>query len=235
MANFLYSDCNRKTLKMNRINVVMNDSYEKQIASFIAAGNVVIGKPEKVLGDFNLNFQSGKNSSITFSEGCILNNVSINMENGSGEWKVGKKTYIRGRYFIGAGSKIEIGDQTAMNRHVLIVATEGASITIGKDCLFSDITMSTTDWHSIIDDMTGERINPAKCIVIEDSVWLGENVTIQKGITIGKNSIIGSKALVTKTIPPGSLAVGIPAKIIRENVRWQRVLIPMDFLPAEPY
>ncbi|MFZ4215887.1 acyltransferase, partial [Pantoea endophytica] len=68
-----------------------------------------------------------------------------------------------------------------------------------------------------------------------DSVWLGENVTIQKGITIGKNSIIGSRALVTKTIPPGSLAVGIPAKIIRENVRWQRALFPMDFLPAEPY
>lgn len=63
MTKLLYSDCNRKTFKMNRNNVVMNDSYEKQIASFIAAGNVVIGKPEKVLGDFSLNFQSGKNSS----------------------------------------------------------------------------------------------------------------------------------------------------------------------------
>ncbi|WP_052696983.1 acyltransferase [Pantoea sp. SM3] len=213
----------------------MSTEFEEKIKEFIAAGNIVEGRPTRVAGKFELVYLKGKNSKIIFGNGSVLNSVSINMEQGDGNLHFGEDTYIRGRYFVGAQSTIAIGNKTAMNRHSLFVATEKASITIGNGCLISDISMSTTDWHSIIDDESGKRINPAKDIIIEDSVWLGEAVTIQKGITIGKNSIIGAKALVTKPIPPGSLVVGMPAKIIRSGVRWQRELIPMDSLPAANY
>lgn len=53
-------------------------------------------------------------------------------------------------------------------------------------------------------------------IIIEDNVWLGEGVVVLPGVTIGENSIIGSNAVVTKSIPKNSVAGGNPAQIIRE-------------------
>ena len=66
-----------------------------------------------------------------------------------------------------------------------------------------------------------EFIEGIKPIIIEDNVWIGENVTILKGVRIGKGSVIGAGSLVCKDIPDGSLAVGSPAKVIKENITWQ--------------
>jgi acetyltransferase-like isoleucine patch superfamily enzyme len=52
-------------------------------------------------------------------------------------------------------------------------------------------------------------------VIIEDNVWIGENVVVMPGITIGKNSIIGANAVVTKSVPENSVAVGVPATILR--------------------
>ena len=51
-------------------------------------------------------------------------------------------------------------------------------------------------------------------VIIGDNVWLGRDVTICKGVTIGDNCIIGTKSVVTKSIPSNSIAVGVPAKVI---------------------
>jgi acetyltransferase-like isoleucine patch superfamily enzyme len=52
-------------------------------------------------------------------------------------------------------------------------------------------------------------------VLIKKNVWIGEGVCILPGVTIGENSIIGSNAVVTKSIPANSVAIGIPAKIIK--------------------
>lgn len=57
----------------------------------------------------------------------------------------------------------------------------------------------------------------AKDIVIGDNVWIGHGVYIMPGVTIGNNSIIGAKAVVTKSIPADSIAVGIPAKVVKSR------------------
>lgn len=54
-----------------------------------------------------------------------------------------------------------------------------------------------------------------KPVTIEDDVWLGARVCILPGVTIGKGSIIGACAVVSKSIPPYSLAVGNPAKVVK--------------------
>ena len=53
-------------------------------------------------------------------------------------------------------------------------------------------------------------------VVIEDNVWLGDNVCVLSGITIGKGAIIGANSVVTHSIPPYSVAAGTPAKVIKQ-------------------
>ncbi|MBL4677498.1 MAG: hypothetical protein JKY70_15040 [Mucilaginibacter sp.] len=64
-----------------------------------------------------------------------------------------------------------------------------------------------------------------KPVIIEDNVWIGETVSVLPGVTIGKGSIIGASAVVTKNIPPYSIAVGNPAKVIKtynfESNSWE--------------
>ena len=55
------------------------------------------------------------------------------------------------------------------------------------------------------------------CVVIEDNVWLGDNVCVLPGVTIGKGSVIGANSVVTHSIPPYSIAVGTPAKIVLKD------------------
>lgn len=56
-----------------------------------------------------------------------------------------------------------------------------------------------------------------KPITIEDDVWVAGRVNIIAGVTIGKGSVIGAGSVVTKDIPPYSVAVGVPAKVIKER------------------
>jgi len=53
-------------------------------------------------------------------------------------------------------------------------------------------------------------------IVIEDNVWIGTRAIILKGVTIGEGSVVGAGAVVTRSVPPGVLVGGVPARVIRE-------------------
>jgi acetyltransferase-like isoleucine patch superfamily enzyme len=63
------------------------------------------------------------------------------------------------------------------------------------------------------------RQQPLTCkgITIEDDCWIGTGVRILDGVTIGQGSVIGAGAVVNKDIPPYSVAVGVPAKVISKR------------------
>ena len=52
-------------------------------------------------------------------------------------------------------------------------------------------------------------------VTIGDNVWIGAKVMVTKGVTIGENAVIGANSVVTRDIPANSVAVGIPARVIR--------------------
>ena len=56
-------------------------------------------------------------------------------------------------------------------------------------------------------------------VFIEDDVWIGAHVTVTDGVRIGKGSVIGAGAVVTRDIPPYSVAVGVPARVIKSRGR----------------
>ena len=82
------------------------------------------------------------------------------------------------------------------------------------------IDVRTGDSHSIINNITRERLNPAKSIVIQEHVWIGKNATVLKGVTVGSHSIIGSNSMVVKDVPVNCIVGGSPAMIIKDNVDW---------------
>lgn len=138
---------------------------------------------------------------------------------------VGRNVTLRGSIQASENSVITIGDNVVMNRTCVLRAAEGADITIGGGCLLSDVHIYSSDLHSVIDVDTGQRLNPAKPVLIEERVWLSSGVIVLPGVIIGHDSIIGARSVVTKDVPPNSLAVGTPAAVARSGVRWSRTRI----------
>ena len=87
----------------------------------------------------------------------------------------------------------------------------------------TDIIIRLSDFHTIIDNKTNKVINYGKDIIIEDNVWIAQNVTVLKGVNIAKNSVIGVGSVVTKDCNnQNSIYAGIPAKMIKTNIAWLR-------------
>ena len=119
------------------------------------------------------------------------------------------------RVIIGAG--VQIND--------FVHITGVSRVSIGNGVLIaSRVFISDSDHgvyggngaHSSPDIPPALRPLTAKPVVIEDNVWLGENVSVLSGVTIGKGSVIGTGSVVTKDIPAYSIAVGIPARVIKK-------------------
>ena len=118
---------------------------------------------------------------------------------------------------------LSVGKNTTIENAELAVAETGSQLTIGEDCMLSsNIRISTTDSHSIVDRYSGKRLNHAKSISIGNHVWIGYNANINKGVTIGSNAIVAGNTLVTKDVPSFTIVAGIPGKVVKENVAWNR-------------
>lgn len=140
---------------------------------------------------------------------------------------IGSKCNL-GSLFIHAAKNahISIGDRSGFSGQVRLLLHEARRIEIGGGCLFaSDTDISVSDMHSIIDIASGERVNPARNVIIEERVWVGKRVIILKGSHIEAGSIIGAGSIVSGRIAPNSLAVGIPAKVTRSGVTWKHKLL----------
>lgn len=118
---------------------------------------------------------------------------------------------------------VKIGKDSSFVDTTISIADNKNSVLIGKDCMFSrGITMLTSDFHSIVDMSTNNRINWGKDIIIEDHVWIGIEAMVLKGAVIGCSAIVGARAVVTQPIPAYSMAMGAPIKKVRSGVTWER-------------
>jgi maltose O-acetyltransferase len=112
-------------------------------------------------------------------------------------------------------SQIIFGDNVTLNNGFSAEAmnkiTIKSNVLIGVNCSIMD-----HDGHNLaIDQRIDGKPNSAQ-VLIEENVFIGDNVTLLKGVTVGKNSIIGNGAVVTKSIPANVIAAGNPAQVIRE-------------------
>ena len=116
--------------------------------------------------------------------------------------------------------KLVIGDNVSINYSVHIAAID--KIIIGDGTLLSSKIFITDHFHGdtsrkSLETPPSKRLLFSKGpVIIGKNVWIGENVAIMPGVTIGNNSVIGANSVVTNNIPSFSVAVGSPAKVIKE-------------------
>lgn len=110
--------------------------------------------------------------------------------------------------------KIYIGASTYINRNVFLDAAE--SIVIGRECAIGPDCYITDHDHGQ-DPSLPPLSQPliSKPTQIGDRVWLGAKVVVLKGVTIGDDTTVGAGSVVTKDLPAGVIAAGVPARVIR--------------------
>ena len=113
------------------------------------------------------------------------------------------------------GAELKLGDNSFINSDCKIRCHK--SITIGNNCAIShDFTVMDSNAHKL------EGNTSTSPVIIGSHVWIGTRVTILSGVTIGDGAVIAGCSLVTHDVPPAALAGGIPAKIIKEHIRWEK-------------
>jgi len=165
--------------------------------------NIIVGKSVRLKGVF---FEiKGNNNKIIISDDVIF--------------------YEKGYFLIeGNNCCIRIGKESTFGSVDLFAGESNTKIEIGERCMFSrSISVTTSDFHSIIDISSGKRINKASDIKIGNHVWVGYSAYIYQGVSISDDSVIAAKAFVNKSFDSGNVIIaGIPAKVVKEGITWSR-------------
>lgn len=193
----------------NNTNIVASDK------GTIKLGNRVgIGKNTTFAAYYQGILSLGDSSCIGDSTTCnSINHAIVNLGSGIRLANCGS---LGGDHGI-----VTVGNSTTINPHFYIGCTH-SKIEIGEDNMFSFFVKMNAGSHEIIDKNTGGVIDNTMPIVTEKHVWLGMGTTLLPGCHIGEGTIIGACALVNKPLPVHSICVGIPVKIIRSNIEWNR-------------
>lgn len=167
---------------------------------------------------------NGNRNTLEFAPQCRLWNLNLEIVGDNHHLIVGEGCSIRGGHWLleDQGSRLIIGAGTTMIDDRLI-ASEGRTIALGEDCMLgAGIEIRCSDGHSILEKATGARINPPADVTLGSHVWLGAAVRVLKGVTIGSGTVVAAGAVVTRDLPEGCVAVGIPARAVRTEVTWDR-------------
>lgn len=141
----------------------------------------------------------------------------------------GKNFQLGSNPIINSPTMIEAGDNVSIGPNVVLYAIYKKIIFGNNVLLGPNVTMVNGD-HSIrkigvpIIDNHEKLPGDDADIIIEDEVWIGANVTVLKGVTIGRGSVIAAGAVVVKSIPPYTIAGGVPAKVLKARFTIEEVL-----------
>ena len=138
--------------------------------------------------------------------------------------EVGEGVHIRPPFRCEYGTPVSVGAGTFMNYDCLML--DVVSITIGAACQIATRVQFLTATHPIDPGPRRAGWESGAPIVIGDNVWLGGGVTVCPGVTIGDDTVVGAGSVVAKDLPAGVVAVGTPARVIREIGDADRIEVP---------
>lgn len=135
----------------------------------------------------------------------------------------GENVYLQGPIYFDFGTNISMGKDSFANFNFTVM--DEGKVTIGKSVFIGpNVSIVTAihplcyqDRNSFFNEKTGcvTNLEYTGAVAIGDNCWLGAGVTVCPGVTIGVGCVIGAGSVVTRDIPPNSLAVGVPCCVIR--------------------
>jgi acetyltransferase-like isoleucine patch superfamily enzyme len=177
------------------------------------------------LPNVKVNF-TGSNNRLMIATPAKLRNVNIDFDCDNGTLSIGEHPHgpaFGGSIRVGQDATVRIGRNVSSTAGVVISAVEGVTVSIGDDVMFaSENQVRADDGHPIFDVRSGKRVNTSRDITIGNHVWLAWGVAVLGGATIGDGSVIGYGSVVTRPIPNNCVAAGLPAKVVRRHVAWER-------------
>jgi acetyltransferase-like isoleucine patch superfamily enzyme len=145
-----------------------------------------------------------------------------------GEFRIGDDVLIsRGCIVSGKGGNLSVGPRANIGPACQLWSIGGLSI--GADTLLAGqcyVGGGRYDPDGPIDVPMSEQSLPAGSAAIGSDCWLGAGVVVLAGVTIGRGSVVGAGAVVRHDIPPYSIAVGVPARVIRRRRQAPREAVP---------
>lgn len=171
---------------------------------------------------FQINFLGSNNRVIVHPSveirGLVVHllgsNISLVIHEGS---RVGNG-YI---WLSGDSARVSIGPGSYLIDNRINLTDSHSRIDIGPGCMLgTGAEIRLGNGHVLYDANTGKILNQAHHVVLGSRVWLAQDSLILKDVEIGHDSVIGARSVVTRDIPPRSVAAGIPAKVIRSRVAW---------------
>lgn len=127
---------------------------------------------------------------------------------------MGEHVLVTPPFWCDYGYSISMGNYFYSNHNLVI--NDGAPVTFGDHVLIGPNCCLTTAEHAIDPELRKEGVEIAKPITVGNNVWIGAGAILLAGVTVGDNSVIGAGSVVTKSIPGGVVAVGVPCKVLRE-------------------
>lgn len=136
----------------------------------------------------------------------------------------GEHAEVRPGAYIGNCSNVSIGARVVVRPLSILFASSPldyagkGSIIIEDGVLLGPAVSIYTNKHRFADaavPIINQGTETGENVVIERGAWIGAGTIILPGVTVGRNAVIGAGSVVTKDIPEYTLAVGVPAKVIR--------------------
>lgn len=134
--------------------------------------------------------------------------------------KTGEQVWIEAPFHCDYGWNIEVGENFFANYNLVIL--DVGKVTIGKNAQIAPNVSIYTAGHPIHPESRNTGYEYGIPVNIGDNVWIGGNVVILPGVTIGDNVVIGAGSVVSKDLPPNSIAVGNPCRVVREITQEDR-------------
>lgn len=127
---------------------------------------------------------------------------------------IGEDSEIRPPLYCDYGMYTHIGDRTFVNFGVTFL--DVAPIRIGDDVQIATHVQFLTPTHPLDPEPRRDKWEAAKPITVGNNVWIGGGAIILPGVTIGNNTVVGAGAVVTADLPENVVAVGNPARVVRQ-------------------
>lgn len=129
---------------------------------------------------------------------------------------VGEGTIVRPVFRCDYGTQIHLGERTFVNYDCIML--DVAPIIVGSHCQIGTRVQLLTPAHPIDPDARRMGWEYGRPITVGENVWLGAGVIVCPGVSIGDDTVVGAGAVVTRDLPAGVVAVGVPARVARNRM-----------------